>query len=74
MKRNEDEFGIVYQVMAHDPASQYVNKLHRLGLTYVVLSRYTYKTGLILEPKYQNPMEMDYTREVRMMDCLELLK
>ena len=73
MKRNEDEFGVVYQVMAHDPASPLVNKLHRLGLTYVVLPRYTYKTGLI---RYEeiDPWEIDYTREVRMRDCLELLK
>ena len=71
MKKNEDEFGVVYQVLAHDPASQYVNKLRRLGLTYVVLPRIIYKLGQIAP---EIPECSDYTREVRMMDCLELLK
>ena len=74
MKKNEDEFGVEYAVMAHDPASAYVNKLHRLGLTYVVLLRYTYKTGLIPDTVDSDPWEIDYTREIRLFDCMELLK
>ena len=72
--RSTDEFGVVYQVLAHDPASPLVNKLHRLGLDYVVLLRYTYKTGLIPDTVDLDPWEIDYAREVRLFDCMELLK
>lgn len=71
MKGNFDEFGVVYQVMAHDPASAFVNQLRREGLTYVVLGRIMYRLG---EIPSEPPPCADYLRSVRMADCLELLK
>ena len=74
MKKNIDEYGVEWRVFAHDPASTLVNKLHRLGVDFVVLPRYTYKTGLIKTDQDFDVMEVDYVTEVRMFDCLELLK
>lgn len=74
MKKNLDEHGIEFIVMAHDPASQLVNKLHRLGVDKVILPRYTYLLGTIPENFEIEPFSIGYAEEVRLFDCLELLK
>jgi hypothetical protein len=69
MKATEDEQGIQWHVLAGDPASKLVNKLVRKGFTYIVLPRYTLKTGELTDV----PTCGDYLRSVRLSDCVKVL-
>ena len=70
MKAIYDESGVTWHVMAHDPASQIVNKLRREGFDLVVLPRYTLMTGKI-PPAV--PDCTDFIRSVRLEDCLTVI-
>ena len=67
MKLVTDERGVVWTVSARDPAKQYVNNLHGMGFTYIVLPRYTLMTGTI--PETQTTCD-DFLRNVRLQDCV----
>ena len=61
-----DEFDTPWVVMAHDPASSTVNNLKRIGFDYIVLPRYTYKTGIFPTTL---PQIEDFIAHTRMYDC-----
>ena len=63
----EDDRGVRWTVMPHDPASQLYNELKRKGYRWVVLPRYTLRTGLIPE---SIPDCDDFIRSVRLEDCV----
>lgn len=67
-----DEHGTRWVVMAHDPASTFVNALKRRGFDFVVLKRDNYKTGLLSkEPPERG--SVDYLLWVRLYDCWNVL-
>lgn len=70
--RIEDQGGVRWKVDAHDPASQYVNRLKRLGFGYVVLPRLTFMSGALIDEA--PPADAPLVRSVRLADCLAVLK
>lgn len=56
--------------MAHDPASGIVNKLKRKGFDFVVLPRYTYRSGSF--PDALPPKGDDIINWTRMYDCYRI--
>lgn len=68
-KQTLDEYGTRWLVMARDPASKHINKLHSKGFQYIVLPRKTYRTGELVDIECD-----DYLMNVRMKDCVQCLK
>ena len=67
-----DEYGTRWIVQAHDPANILVNKLRAKGFTDIILTRYTYRTGL-LDDSLPERGE-DIIMWTRLYDCREILK
>jgi hypothetical protein len=65
-----DEKQTKWVVMAHDPASKYINTLKSKGFDFIVLPRYTYMYGIF--PPALPPTE-DVINSVRMHDCCKVL-
>lgn len=71
MKVVEDEKGVVWHVMAHDPASKMVNTLRKKGFDIIVLPRYTLRYGTLPETI---PDCSDFIKSVRLEDCVTVLR
>ena len=68
MKGIKDEYGVIFCVLPRDPASKYINTLHRKGYQYIVLPRQTLISGLV-----SGAQSEDYIDNIRMQDCLKEL-
>lgn len=66
-----DEHGTKWVVMAHDPASKYLNSLKQKGFDFVVLPRYTYMYGIF--PRDIPTNLPDFINSTRLHDCVKVL-
>lgn len=75
--RLHDEHGTPWYVSAGDPANKLLAVLKRARLDFVVLPRYTYRTGHL--PPYPTIVgehedgSDPFLRSIRLRDCLHLL-
>ena len=66
-----DEKGSPWVVSAGDPANQIILSLKRKGFDYIVLPRYTYRSGSYPDVL---PECTDYIAKVRMHDCRKTIE
>lgn len=67
-----DQYGTPWVVQSGDPANVAVNKLKNKGFTWVVLTRYNYRTGFLDDPLPERGE--DIITWTRLHDCRKVLE
>ena len=70
MSLTEDEFGTTWHVKPGDPSAQLRNYLSKRGFDIIILPRYTYMTGEVVEPIFTPG---DVVKAARLADCIGVL-
>ena len=70
MSSTEDEFGTTWHVKPGDPSANLRNYLSKRGFDIIILPRYTYMTGEVVEPIFTPG---DVVKAARLADCVGVL-